>query len=406
MNSTPSSPESRATTLIFEGYKIPVRFNSQNRPLFFALPLCSAIGFRRSIKAVRVLVPAKNLAAWMDEPSEERLATPCVDERGMRKLVAASPLVRARRFGRWLPSALSEAQRSLGEPVTPSGAAGLAVRSTKTQPSATHNPFAARPIPTDLAMAASDFVFHAFFDGTQARLTNQPIPAAKSVFAAALSQDIADVVACGPNALTHALAQPSESHESSQGVLITPSILSFTFRYNVVRAVLDETRKPWFVTSDVVKVLGFDYAQASALVLESGLRTRQVKVSGSLRPLRITNVAGLFTLISKGRKLYTQEFRAWVVERLIPAVLAAATAQQADPVPDVSQGGMDAASAPKPSHARFVLDVSDPDKPSLASLPDPDPIDLDSDAWIEKVFASASQSQLKRVLRAVATRLV
>lgn len=301
MDSALSSPGSRATTLVFEGYKIPIRFNGQGRPLFSVLPLCSAIGFRRSIKAVRVLVQPENLDTWMDETATERAAMPCVDERGLRKLIAASPFVRARRFGRWLPSALSEAQRTFDESTLLSGVTGGSAKAQSTGP---RHPFSARPVLLDHGRSVADFAFNAFFDGLRHAPTFNPSPSP----GVTVVQDIDDVVAHSPGILSRAQPRPGEAHESSQDSRI-----------------------------------------------------------GEPSP---------------------KEFLAWAAEK---------TATSAP----------DAASASNPPCARFVLDLSDPDKPSVALLPPrKDAIDLDSDSEIEKLFASASQSQLKRVLRAVVARLV
>lgn len=230
----------------------------------------------------------------MDETATERAAMPCVDERGLRKLIAASPFVRARRFGRWLPSALSEAQRTFDESTLLSGVTGGSAKAQSTGP---RQPFSARPVLLDHGRSVADFAFNAFFDGLRHASTFNPTPSP----GVTVVQDIDDVVAHSPRLL-------SRAHEPSQDSRI-------------------EEPSP-------------------------------------------------------------KEFLAWAAEKT------------ATPAPD-------AASASNPPCARFVLDLSDPDKPSVALLPPrKDAIDLDSDAEIEKIFASASQSQLKRVLRAVVARLV
>lgn len=408
MDSVLSLPAFHATTLDFEKYKIPVRFDHKNRALFFALPLCSAIGFRRSIKAVRAVVPPENLVEWRDDPGSPSSATPCVDEIGMRKLVAASPFVRARRFSRWAPSALSAAQWSLA--AAPTQADSLAaVDSTRAkQPLGTRTPSRLVSVPAKVAKAASDFAFHAFFDGPTHIAATKPSPSI------AAPHDVDDVVARIPREAPRAqIPQSEELNLPPRDDLAPPSVQTFSFLGGPVRALRDETRQPWFVMSDVARLLGFSQAYASGLVPDAQKCSRRVTISGAQCDMDLVSESGLSTLIArsrrKGRKPYTQEFRAWIAEQVIHALatLEPGAVEQRDIASGSPCAVVDGMAASKAARARFVLDLSDPDKPSVAPLTTSDDvIDLNSDAWIEKVFASATQSQLKRVLRAVAARLV
>jgi len=323
----------------------------------------------------------------------------------MRKLVSASPFVRARRFRRWVTSAISSAQWSLVAASTHTGS--IAADLTKAKPPVARTSSPLGSVPANVVKAASDFAFHAFFDGPS------HVPAAKVSPRVAASHDIDDVVVHIPRDVSCArLEQAEDSNLLPRGDLTPPPIQTFSFRGSPVRALRDETRQPWFVTSDVARLLGFSQAYASGLVFDAEKCSRQVTIFGVPRTMDLVNESGLNTLITrsrrKGRKPYTQEFRTWIAEQVIPALPLPESdiAEHHNSTRSSSCSGIDGVAVSKAECARFVLDLSDPDKPSVAPLPDPVAIDLDSDAWLEKAFASASQSQLKKVLKAVAARIV
>ncbi|MHB1702401.1 MAG: BRO-N domain-containing protein, partial [Acidobacteriaceae bacterium] len=269
------------------------------------------------------------------------------------------------------------------------------------------NPFAARSIPAEAPKALSNFAFHALFDDAL------PSPDKKPAFGGYSSHDVDDVIAHISRDVLGAQIQRTESSGLLRQDEMRPSsILTFSFRGSPVRALRDEARQPWFSASDVARLLGFSHAYASGLVFDAEKCSRQVTIFGVPRTMDLVNESGLNTLITrsrrKGRKPYTQEFRTWIAEQVIPALPLPESdiAEHHNSTRSSSCSGIDGVAVSKAECARFVLDLSDPDKPSVAPLPDPVSIDLDSDAWIEKAFATASQSQLKKVLRAVAARLV
>jgi len=99
----------------------------------------------------------------------------------------------------------------------------------------------------------------------------------------------------------------------------------FDFEDNAVR-VIDQDGLPWFVASDVCRVLDIsnsrdavsDLDDDEKTVASSNVATTDVKIPN--RGLTIISESGLYALIFKSRKEEAKKFRKWITSEVIPAI--------------------------------------------------------------------------------------
>lgn len=95
----------------------------------------------------------------------------------------------------------------------------------------------------------------------------------------------------------------------------------FVFESNQLRVINDEHGEPWFVASDVAKVL--DYSEASAMTrhLDEDER-RSVKLTdrGQDQNFIAISESGLYSAILKSRKPEAKKFKKWVTSEVLPSI--------------------------------------------------------------------------------------
>lgn len=98
-------------------------------------------------------------------------------------------------------------------------------------------------------------------------------------------------------------------------------ITIFNHLGNDIRVMTDEQGEPWFVASDVAKILGLGNMHSSLAVLdedERGLHTMETP-SGN-QEMTIISESGLYSLILRSRKPEAKAFKRWVTHEVLPSI--------------------------------------------------------------------------------------
>lgn len=109
------------------------------------------------------------------------------------------------------------------------------------------------------------------------------------------------------------------SYASRNGELENNSPFSFDFEGFDVRVIVDENNNPWFVLSDVCKVLEVGNPSDAARRLDDDEVTLDT-IEGSHRPTNIVNESGLYSLILTSRKPAAKRFKKWVTSVVLPEI--------------------------------------------------------------------------------------
>ena len=104
---------SALTTFSFEN--LPVRtFGTDDAPLFIALDVCNALGYKRARDAVAQHVDPEDLIKVEIDTAGGKQTVNCVNESGLYALIFGSKLESAKRFKRWVTSEVLPAIRKNG----------------------------------------------------------------------------------------------------------------------------------------------------------------------------------------------------------------------------------------------------------------------------------------------------
>ena len=104
---------SALTTFSFEN--LPVRtFGTADAPLFIALDVCNALGYKRARDAVAQHVDPEDLIKVEIDTAGGKQTVNCVNESGLYALIFGSKLDTAKRFKRWVTSEVLPAIRRTG----------------------------------------------------------------------------------------------------------------------------------------------------------------------------------------------------------------------------------------------------------------------------------------------------
>lgn len=99
------------------------------------------------------------------------------------------------------------------------------------------------------------------------------------------------------------------------------SLQTFDFKENPVRA-LERDGQPWFVASDVCRVLEIANPRDAVAALATDEKDR-VGITDAIGREQLTNCineSGLYALIFKSRKPQAQAFRKWVTSEVLPSL--------------------------------------------------------------------------------------
>lgn len=95
----------------------------------------------------------------------------------------------------------------------------------------------------------------------------------------------------------------------------------FNFEENQVRIILDQQQEPWFASSDVAKILGYNNTGHATRILEQDEKViRKVDTLGGPQKLGFVNESGLYSLIFGSRRREAKKFKKWVTSDVLPTI--------------------------------------------------------------------------------------
>lgn len=98
-------------------------------------------------------------------------------------------------------------------------------------------------------------------------------------------------------------------------------ITPFDFRGHQVRVHLDEHGEPWWVATDVAKILGYRSAPDMTRRLDTDEKgTRSVRTPGGEQKMTTITEAGLYTAILGAKVPEARAFKRWVTHEVLPAI--------------------------------------------------------------------------------------
>lgn len=97
-------------------------------------------------------------------------------------------------------------------------------------------------------------------------------------------------------------------------------LINFAFEEKAVRVVM-RSNSPWFVASDVAKVLEIGRTDDAVRRLDADERgTDSIRTLGGIQEMTIINESGLYSLILTSRKPEAKRFKKWVTATVLPAI--------------------------------------------------------------------------------------
>jgi prophage antirepressor-like protein len=98
-------------------------------------------------------------------------------------------------------------------------------------------------------------------------------------------------------------------------------VVAFDFESHNIRVVMDGDGEPWFVASDVCRVLAISKPENTYGRLDEDERdTRIVGTPGGQQEMVTINESGLYSLILTSRKPEAKRFKRWVTREVLPSI--------------------------------------------------------------------------------------
>lgn len=94
----------------------------------------------------------------------------------------------------------------------------------------------------------------------------------------------------------------------------------FGFEGAQVRLVLGEDGEPWFIASDVARVLGYADADQAVRAHCKAAKTCPVEMTGQVRHVKIIPERDLYRLVLRSRLPAAERFEEWVVGQVLPSI--------------------------------------------------------------------------------------
>ena len=98
-------------------------------------------------------------------------------------------------------------------------------------------------------------------------------------------------------------------------------VIPFTYEDTNVRTVATEDGTPWFVASDVAKILGYRMASDMTRRLDEDERgTRSVRTLGGTQEMTVITESGLYSAILGSKVEGARDFKRWVTHEVLPSI--------------------------------------------------------------------------------------
>ena len=98
-------------------------------------------------------------------------------------------------------------------------------------------------------------------------------------------------------------------------------VIPFTYEDTNVRTVATEDGTPWFVASDVAKILGYRMASDMTRRLDEDERgTRSVRTLGGTQEMTVITESGLYSAILGSKVEGARDFKRWVTHAVLPSI--------------------------------------------------------------------------------------
>ncbi len=107
----------------------------------------------------------------------------------------------------------------------------------------------------------------------------------------------------------------------SQPINLSSDTMLFNFNEHEVRVIQDENGEPWFVATDIAKVLGYSSAKDMTRNLDDDEKGRHnLPTLGGNQELSIINESGLYSAILSSRRKEAKPFKKWVTHDVLPSI--------------------------------------------------------------------------------------
>lgn len=98
-------------------------------------------------------------------------------------------------------------------------------------------------------------------------------------------------------------------------------IMPFNFGEHEIRVIQDEHGDPWFIASEIAKILGYRDATNMCRMLDGDEKgTHIMSTLGGNQELSMINESGLYSCILKSRKEEAKPFQKWVTRDVLPSI--------------------------------------------------------------------------------------
>lgn len=99
------------------------------------------------------------------------------------------------------------------------------------------------------------------------------------------------------------------------------NVESFDFNGAPVRVIAKSPDEPWFVASDVAKVLGYAVAKDMTRNLDDDEKDGQnVPTPGGTQAMTVISESGLYSAVLRSRVPQAKEFKRWVTREVLPSI--------------------------------------------------------------------------------------
>ena len=123
----------------------------------------------------------------------------------------------------------------------------------------------------------------------------------------------------------------------SNATVVTSAPALFDFNGSCIRVVMVDD-EPWFIASDVAKVLEYSSTKDMTRILDGDQKGGQnVPTPGGDQRMTIISESGLYSCVLKSRKKEAKVFRRWVTDEVLPSIRKTGSYGQPDLAPVVEK---------------------------------------------------------------------